>query len=274
MARRHASKGTAKRSKPRPVDRKDSSIKRWDKLSDIPLDEEDQCTCPHLLPLACFTSLMFMLPFIVVHASRDQILLDGEDAQSDDEGEEDEVFALKGIPGGSEDESEDEEEEGEDGDEEENYEKPPPPKGTKSKGKQKADSPPLSGEDSESEEEEGWGRKKSAYYSSNAAELDSEDEEANEMEEQEAKRLQAKLRENMKDEDYGLGDIAQADTDEHAGYVVEDKHISTVELTGSQRVRRARTLGTTTVVAPRQTRFIAAFAEDKSGGSCTSGGLG
>ena len=33
-----------------------------------------------------------------VHASRDQILLDGEDAQSDDEGEEEEVFALKGIP--------------------------------------------------------------------------------------------------------------------------------------------------------------------------------
>ncbi|KAI0084824.1 Sas10 C-terminal domain-containing protein [Irpex rosettiformis] len=195
MARRHGNKPSTKRSKPRPVDRKDSSIKRWNKPSDIPMDEEDQ-----------------------FHASRDQILLDGEGAQSDDEGEEEEVFALKGIPDNSEDEESDEEEGNE---EDEDYEKLPSSKVTKSKqskSKQQADSPPLSDEGSESEEEEeGWGGKKSAYYSSNAAELDSEDEEANEMEEQEAKRLQAKLRESMADEDFGLGDIAEADIDEQTG---------------------------------------------------------
>lgn len=61
--------------------------------------------------------------------------------------------------------------------------------------------------DSEEEEEETWGRSKGAYYSSNAAQLDSEDEEANELEEQEALRLQAKAREGMCDEDFGLGDV-------------------------------------------------------------------
>jgi U3 small nucleolar RNA-associated protein 3 len=65
----------------------------------------------------------------------------------------------------------------------------------------------------ESQEEESWGRKKSAYYSSNAAELDSEDEEANELEEQEAKRIQTKARDAMLDDDFGLADINQDDMD-------------------------------------------------------------
>jgi U3 small nucleolar RNA-associated protein 3 len=64
------------------------------------------------------------------------------------------------------------------------------------------------------EEEESWGRKKSAYYSSNAAELDSEDEEANELEEQEARRIQTKARDAMQDDDFGLADIDQGDTED------------------------------------------------------------
>ena len=49
---------------------------------------------------------------IVVHASRDKILLEGDDYGGSDDGDEDEVFALKGMP---EDESEDDEDDGEDG---------------------------------------------------------------------------------------------------------------------------------------------------------------
>ena len=44
MPRRRPSSRGGSRSKPRPVDRKDSKIKRWNKASDIELDEEDQCT--------------------------------------------------------------------------------------------------------------------------------------------------------------------------------------------------------------------------------------
>ncbi|KAI0693985.1 Sas10 C-terminal domain-containing protein [Cytidiella melzeri] len=195
MARRHGNKGALQRSKPRPVNRKDGTMKRWNKPSDIPMDEEDQ-----------------------FHALRDRVLLDGEDVRSDDEGEEEEVFALKGIPDDSE--HEDEEGDDDDGAEEEEAESPlpKPSKFKQLNGKlQKTDSPPPSDEGSEDEEEEAWGRNKSAYYSSNAAELDSEDEEANEMEEQEAKRLQAKLRETMTDEDFGLADIANGDIDVQDG---------------------------------------------------------
>lgn len=56
-------------------------------------------------------------------------------------------------------------------------------------------------------EEETWGTKKSAYYSANDAHFDPEDEEANELEEREAKRLQMKAREGMGDEDFGLDNL-------------------------------------------------------------------
>lgn len=58
---------------------------------------------------------------------------------------------------------------------------------------------------------ETWGRNKSAYYSSNAADVESDDEEANELEEQEAKRLQAKAREVMVEDDFGLHDLAEVE---------------------------------------------------------------
>lgn len=44
MVRRRSGKSKAAAGKPRGIDRKDSKIKRWNKASDIPLDEEDQCT--------------------------------------------------------------------------------------------------------------------------------------------------------------------------------------------------------------------------------------
>ena len=59
------------------------------------------------------------------------------------------------------------------------------------------------------EEEEGWGRKKSEYYASNDAQIESDDEEAHEMEEQEAKRLQTKTRDGLADDDFGLDDMAE-----------------------------------------------------------------
>lgn len=44
MVRRRASKsGPKAKGKPRPIDRKDSKINRWNTADDIPLDEEDQC---------------------------------------------------------------------------------------------------------------------------------------------------------------------------------------------------------------------------------------
>ena len=83
-------------------------------------------------------------------------------------------------------------------------------KANKTKGKGKKTSPPTSDASESESEEEGWGKKKSEYYASNAEQIDSEDEEANEMEEQEAKRLQTKAREVLTEDDFGLGDAAEA----------------------------------------------------------------
>ncbi|KAF8521065.1 Sas10 C-terminal domain-containing protein, partial [Gautieria morchelliformis] len=72
--------------------------------------------------------------------------------------------------------------------------------------------------DTESEESESWGRKKSAYYASNAGLLaekegEEDEEEANQMEEREARRLQARMRDTMVDEDFGLDDMLRAAND-------------------------------------------------------------
>ncbi|KAI0081558.1 hypothetical protein K474DRAFT_1768481 [Panus rudis PR-1116 ss-1] len=188
---------------PRPVSKKDASIKRWNTVDDIPLDDEDQ-----------------------FHASRDRILLDGEDVHSDDEGDEEEVFALKGMPeDDSDNDSQHQQQQGEDSDEDDEElqelkalaeaSKKDTKKNSKKKSKKHAD--PGSDESAhsqseEEEEEESWGRKKGEYYASNADLIDSEDEEANEMEEQEAKRLQAKAREALTDDDFGLTDDLGAAT--------------------------------------------------------------
>ncbi|TFY60160.1 hypothetical protein EVJ58_g5326 [Rhodofomes roseus] len=188
MARkRGTSKAKGSRSKPRGINPKDSKIAKWNKPSDIPLDEEDH-----------------------FHASRDKILLDGDEYDDEDEGDEDEVFALKGLSGDSEDEDDASAEEDGMAEQDDAADSDPgPKKGRQAKGKKgkAARSPSLSAaEDEEEEEEEGWGKKKSAYYSSNARQIESEDEEANELEEQEAKRLQTKTRDAMADDDFGLRD--------------------------------------------------------------------
>jgi U3 small nucleolar RNA-associated protein 3 len=141
----------------------------------------------------------------VVHASRDKILLEGEHSDGGDDGDEDEVFALKGVDESDADETDEGEDEDDAGGDEDMAEEVAPKKKVSKAKTRRAAIPSSSSEDSE--EEETWGRNKSAYYSSNAAQLDSDDEEANELEEQEAKRLQAKAREGMLEDDFGLGDV-------------------------------------------------------------------
>ena len=106
-----------------------------------------------------------------------------------------------------------EDEEGED--EEENMfdTKGRSPRDPKSKSTKSSKKPPQSSSEDEGEEEESWGRKKSVFYSSNAAQLDSDDEEGHEMEEQEARRLQAKLREPLREDDFGFNEALQTSLD-------------------------------------------------------------
>ncbi|KAF7985511.1 hypothetical protein HWV62_3725 [Athelia sp. TMB] len=179
MPRRPSKINRINKTKARPVNRSDSKLKKWDKASDIPMDEEDQ-----------------------FHTSRDKIFLEGGESGAEDDGDEEEVFGLQGLSDDSEDEEDPEDlEEDED---EEVLEEPVQKKKTKGK---KANAKALESSSSGSEEEEEtWGRNKSAYYSSNAAQLESDDEEANELEEQEAKRLQAKARDTMEENDFGLAD--------------------------------------------------------------------
>lgn len=145
------------------------------------------------------------------------MLLDGNYHQ-DEDGDDDEVFALKGLEE-EDDETEDEDEEMEDEDEEEFSERIPTHDMKARKSKKKAKGVQLSEEEESAEEEETWGRSKSAYYSSNAAQLESDDEESHELEEQEAKRLQAKTREDMAEGDFGLDDIPDIECVEDAEYV-------------------------------------------------------
>ncbi|KAK7056705.1 something about silencing protein 10 [Paramarasmius palmivorus] len=187
MVRKRGSKSKNESRKPRGVNRSEASITKWNDISDIPLDEEEQ-----------------------YHASRDKILLEG-DQEYEDDIDEDEVFALKGIPASdSEEEDEDmqEEDEGEDMDVED-----APSTSKKSSSKKKSKKKAEESDQSESEEET-WGKGKSAYYASNEAQLESDDEEALALEEQEAKRLQSKAREDMVDADFGLEDILEVETRE------------------------------------------------------------
>jgi hypothetical protein len=49
MVRRRISKSKDSKPGPRPFDKRDGTIKRWNTLTDIPMDEEDQCVfsfCP------------------------------------------------------------------------------------------------------------------------------------------------------------------------------------------------------------------------------------
>ncbi|KAF8158323.1 Sas10 C-terminal domain-containing protein [Crassisporium funariophilum] len=182
---RRPSKGRGGGSTSKSFKKSDGKIKKWNTVADIPMDEEDQ-----------------------FHASRDKILLEGESGVNyDEDGDDDEVFALKGLDDESDDEEEFLETEGLE-DERKSEDIPDVAKKSKKvkKSKGKAAEKEEEDEEDELEEEESWGRGKAAYYSSNADQLESDDEEGNELEEQEAKRLQIKLREEMKDDDFGLND--------------------------------------------------------------------
>ncbi|PPQ72293.1 hypothetical protein CVT26_007124 [Gymnopilus dilepis] len=182
MARRPSKKSHGGKSRPKPLKRGDAKMEKWNTRDDIELDEEDQ-----------------------FHDSRDKILLEGDNGDYEDDGDEDEVFALKGM------EDESEEEDYQEADEEEHLDevaedtsskkKKKSKKDKKGKGKKKDDE-----NEEDEEEEEGWGRGRAAYYSSNADLIASDDEEANELEEQEAKRLQLKARTELTEDDFGLND--------------------------------------------------------------------
>ncbi|KAF9468556.1 Sas10 C-terminal domain-containing protein [Collybia nuda] len=149
-----------------------------------------------------------------VHISTDKILLDGTNFGSDDDSEDEEVFALTGL---EEEELEEEDISANEGAEEEPLEETRPRKKATKKSKKIQESESASS----SEEEETWGKTKSAYYSSNAAQLESDDDEGNELEEQEARRLQGKIREDMKEEDFGLGDIPNLEGQEEMDPLME-----------------------------------------------------
>lgn len=138
--------------------------------------------------------------------------MEGANHHQDDDGDDDEVFALKGL--------EDEDEEMVEEDEVMEEEQDNRSRSKKAQKSKKKKQPVQSSDEEELQsEEETWGHGKSAYYASNADELESDDEEGNELEEQEAKRLQLKTREEMRDVDFGLDDaleIENADENEYA----------------------------------------------------------
>ncbi|KZS93198.1 hypothetical protein SISNIDRAFT_486114 [Sistotremastrum niveocremeum HHB9708] len=158
------------------LSRKDSQLRRWNVAGDVPEDEEDE-----------------------FHSNRDKVLFENSIDNEDDD-EDDEVFALPGLDGEAGMDDEDEDDSGLDNsraEEEDNASKRAKSRSAKSKSKQRSLSPP-------SEDEEGWGSKKSAYYSTNAGEIDSEDDETNELYEKETKRLQMKQRKSLSEEDFTL----------------------------------------------------------------------
>ncbi|KAG8921241.1 hypothetical protein FRC02_000366 [Tulasnella sp. 418] len=178
-----------------------ASVNGWERAEDIPQDEED----------------MF-------HAHRDRILLEGDDLSEDDDGlgDEDEVFALNGVSDEDSD-LEDEQDEDVDEDDDEDEDEVEPLKQSSKSTKSSSKPIPIGSDDdddddekdSEDEQDLHWGSKRSTYYSSNAAELDSDDEEGNELEEKEVKRLQIKTREALHEDDYGLVDLVVEDETEN-----------------------------------------------------------
>jgi U3 small nucleolar RNA-associated protein 3 len=65
--------------------------------------------------------------------------------------------------------------------------------------------PSASSSDTEVQDES-WGRDKAAYYSTNVADIDSDDEDTRQLENAEVLRLQAQAREALGEEDFGFLD--------------------------------------------------------------------
>lgn len=183
--RRNALKNARNQGKPRS-NVGASSINKWKRREDIELDEQD-----------------------AFHENRDKILLEGEENDISDDDLGNEVFGLKGLP--QDQDSEQEFEEGPDETDEGEIEDKVPSKLKKatkeSKKKSNARTSPTPSSSDQSEEiQESWGRKKSAYYSTNAKDIDSDDEEAQKLEEAEVLRLQAEARSGLDEGDFGLLD--------------------------------------------------------------------
>ncbi|KAG9003730.1 hypothetical protein FRB93_010951 [Tulasnella sp. JGI-2019a] len=198
----NARKESASGSKKPKISRKEATLERWERREDIPLDDEER-----------------------FHAEKDKILLEGAESRDDDDdlGDRNEVFALKGLQqDSSEDDAQDEGEEEEDRyafDDgfDEDY------KASQSKASQSKSARELNRlRAEEQEDEEGlaedlnaWGTKQSEYYTGGLTQfdddkgsLDSEDERIErEEEEQEVRRLQGKMREEISEEDYGVVEV-------------------------------------------------------------------
>ena len=148
---------------------------------------------------------------LTVHENRDKIMLEGEEDTASDDDLKNEVFALNHQRADSQSSDEDSEVL-EELPEYSEVDYPPtsPVKKTKATAAKKA-SNDLVGSSSGSEDEEdrleSWGRKKSAYYSTNAAAIESDDEEAQRLEEAEVHRLQNQARAVLQEDDFGVNDI-------------------------------------------------------------------
>ena len=189
-----------------------ASMSRWKRREDIELDEEDACTL-HGLSLYISNNPS-------VHENRDRILLEGEEVDSSDNDLRNEVFALGNL---HEDSESSEEEFGElpgETDEAE-IEQLKAPKAKKATIAPVSKTPfkdlvaPSSESSSESEGRyESWGRKRSAYYSTNTAAIESDDEEAQRLEEAEVIKLQRQARSELEEDDFGVNDPPPPSTDQ------------------------------------------------------------
>ena len=211
MVRRLSKKSKGNKKKQYLGERSAAKLARWETVDDIPLEEEDACErgiCLTVLQSLSWPSCA------LVHASRDKLLLDEDEYGGDSDGDDDEVFALKGLEDGGDSDDYTDDYEGEDT---RGADSTLSEKSKKKDNKKKKEE--RNDDDDEEEEEETWGRGKAVYYSSNVAQLESDDEEGHEMEEQEARRLQKKALEGMTDDDFGLNDKHEiSQTDDTAEY--------------------------------------------------------
>lgn len=229
--RRPSGVGENKPSKPRGVNPKDARLEKWNTEDDIPMDDIDLCK------EAALTSLTHINSRPSVHAGRDKILLDGTDSERrrdlEDYDDEEEVFGMKGV--GVDDDDYREEDYSDEGDDKYGSESEELPAGTKSS-KSKATKSKIKtsvekdedsgSEDADSEsEEERWGKSKSAYYVSAATDaIDSGDEAAQALEVKEARRLQAKARDVISEDGYGIEEVLEVperDQDDTTKYVAK-----------------------------------------------------
>lgn len=149
------------------------------------------------------------LTVLPVHDARDRILLEGEELQVSEDELDNEVFALPDVQ---------DSDQPNEGDEVNVEETPVSVLPSRGKLKKKASKKTVPAEptgntsaddretENENEQEESWGQKKSVYYSTNAAQIDSDDEEAQKLEEAEVLRLQAQARDTLDEADFGLLD--------------------------------------------------------------------